>query len=378
MLGLGATVRRLLHPLAWPLGIVFLLTTSATILMYLPMRIDHHGWQLAMLSVTVAGLCDPRDARGGALVGIASAVSLAIGLEMLPYAAMAGAIITLRWIWNRDEARRLAVYAVSLGGGSAAGFAGFASNANYAMRCDALTPVYLSVMVAAGALLFALAWFNPAHRGVRLGLRGAGGCDHCRRVRAFLSAMPRPGPNRSRPNYSVTGWTTSARRSPIYKHPFRMGFPLAALPIVGVVGVAIGTWRARNTPALLGWTCVALFVTFASLMLLWQVRVAPAAQLLAVPGATALVWIGLPFALNQRSAAVRMGLAMSGSGRNPWFDRRADQQDRRGGRPADRLCAPRQSRHQQLYPDDRAVSARLLPGADDLHLRRISGPGSSR
>mgnify|MGYP003345445264 CR=1 FL=1 len=43
-----------------------------------------------------------------ALVGLASAVSLAIGLEMLPYAAMAGAILTLRWVWDRAEAERLA------------------------------------------------------------------------------------------------------------------------------------------------------------------------------------------------------------------------------------------------------------------------------
>ena len=65
MLGVAATVRRLVHPLAWPLAIVFLLGTSATMLMFLPERIDHHGWQLAMLSLTVAGLCDPRALRGG-------------------------------------------------------------------------------------------------------------------------------------------------------------------------------------------------------------------------------------------------------------------------------------------------------------------------
>ena len=74
-------------------------------LMFAPERIDHHGWQLAMLSLTVAGLSDPKGARGGAIVGAASAVSLSIGLEMMPYAAMAGAIIALQWIWDRDEAR---------------------------------------------------------------------------------------------------------------------------------------------------------------------------------------------------------------------------------------------------------------------------------
>jgi len=305
MLGVAATVRRLVHPLAWPLAIVFLLGTSATMLMFLPERIDHHGWQLAMLSLTVAGLCDARGGRGGLMVGLASAVSLSIGLEMLPYCAMAGAILALRWVWDRAEAVRLQAYALSLGGGSAFGFAAFASNANYAMRCDALTPVWLSVTVAAGALLFLLARLNPAARGVRIGLSLlAGAVIAAGFVHFFPQCLGRPegvSPELQK------NWLDNVREAkPIYKHPFRLGFPIAALPIVGVVGVILGAWRARGTRALIGWTAVALFVTFACLMLLWQVRAGPAAQLLAVPGATLLGWIVLPRLLDHRAMPVRI------------------------------------------------------------------------
>ena len=309
MIGIGATVRRLVHPLAWPLAIVFLLGTSVTMLMYLPERIDHHGWQLAMLSLTVAGLCDPRPVRGGLLVGLASAVSISIGLEMLPYAVFAGAIQTLRWIWgdtkNGGEATRLGVYAVALAGGTAAGFAGFASDANHALRCDALTPVYLSVMVTAGVLLFALAWINPARRGMRLGLAVLAGAVI---VAGFAHFFPQclGRPEQVSPELQ-RNWLDNVREAkPIYRHPFRLAFPMAALPVVGVIGVAIGTWRARRTPALIGWACVALFVTFATLMLLWQVRVAPAAQLMAIPGSVALAWLLLPWLLNHDSAVVRI------------------------------------------------------------------------
>ena len=306
MLGVAATVRRLIHPLAWPLAIVFLLGTAATMLMFLPERIDHHGWQLAMLSLTVAGLCDPHEARGGLMVGLASAVSLSIGLEMLPYCAMAGAILALRWVWDRAEATRLAAYALSLGGGSAIGFAAFASNANYAMRCDALTPVWLSVCVAAGALLFLLARLNPQGRGVRIVLALLAGAAI---VAGFVHFFPQclGRPEGVSPELQKN-WLDNVREAkPIYKHPFRLGFPIAALPIVGVLGVIVGTWRARRSPALIGWAAVALFVTFACLMLLWQVRAGPAAQLLAVPGATLLGWIVLPWLLNHRSMPVRVG-----------------------------------------------------------------------
>jgi hypothetical protein len=305
MIGLAATVRRLVNPLAWPLAIVFLLGTAATMLMFLPERIDHHGWQLAMLSITVAGLCDPRGPRGGALVGIASAVSLTIGLEMLPYVAMAGAIIALRWIWDRAEASRLGVYALSLGGGSAFGFAAFASNANHAMRCDALTPVWLSVMIAAGAMLFLLAAANPASRGVRLALAVAAGVAI---VAGFVLLFPQclGRPEGVSPELQRI-WLDNVREAkPIYKHPFRVAFPIGAFPVVGAIGAIIAAWRARRTTQVVGWSAVALFTVFATLMLLWQVRAGPAAQLLSVPGAVALAWWLLPGLLRHRSMPVRV------------------------------------------------------------------------
>lgn len=305
MLGLAATVRRLVSPVAWPLAIVFLLGCTATMLMFMPNRIDHHGWQLAMLSLTVAGLADPRRARGGAIVGGASAVSLAIGLELLPYAAMAGAIITLRWVWDGAEARRLAVYALTLAGGSAGGFALFASNANRVPRCDALTPVWLSVMVAGGALLFVLARVNPARREVRFVLAlAAGAVVAAGFALVFPQCLGRP--EQVSPELVQT-WLSNVREAkPIYRHPLRTALPIATLPVIGLIGAGIAAWRGRRSAAGTRWVPVLLFSSFAAAMLLWQVRAGPAAQLLAVPGATALGWIVFPWFLKHRLLAVRV------------------------------------------------------------------------
>lgn len=311
MLALGATVRRLIAPTAWPLAIAFLLGTAATMLMFMPERIDHHGWQLAMLSVTVAGLCDPAARRGGMMVGLASAASLTIGLEMLPYAAMAGAIIALRWVWDRGEAPRLGIYALTLGGGSAAGFVAFASNANYAMRCDALTPVWLSVTMAAGALLFVLARVNPASRGARLLLAlVAGGGIAIGFAMLFPQCLTRPeqvSPELQR------NWLNNVREAkPIYKHPLRMALPIVVLPLIGLFGAIWATWAARATRVAGSWAAVTLFTAFACMMLLWQARAGPAAQLLAVPGAAALGWLILPWFLNHRLLVVRVGGTVAG------------------------------------------------------------------
>ena len=306
MLGIAATVRRLVSTVAWPLALIFLVIgCTSTILMFMPDRIDHHGWQLAMLSLTVAGLSDPRGARGGAIVGLASAVSLTIGLELLPYAAMAGAIIALRWVWDQADAPRMTVYALALAGGSALGFALFASNANQVLRCDALTPVWLSVMVAAGALLFLLGRFNPEQRWLRLALAVAAGVAI---VIGFALLFPQclGRPEQVSPELA-RNWLDNVREArPIYKHAFRVAFPIVTLPVIGIIGCCIAAWRARGTPALHGWMTVLLFSGFAGAMLLWQARAGPAAQLLAVPGATALGWIILPWCLGHRLIAVRV------------------------------------------------------------------------
>lgn len=305
LVALGATVRRLVAPLAWPLAIVFMLSSTNALLMFMPDRIDHHGWQLAMLSVTVAGLCDPKQARGGALVGLASAISLAIGLEMLPYCVMAGAIIALRWVWDAADRARLMSYALTLGGGCAAGYVVFASDANRVMRCDGLTPIWLSVFVAAGAGLALLALLSPADRKVRLVLAAIVGAVI---AGAFATLFPqclsRPEQVSDELYYS---WLSNVREAkPIYRHPFRTGFPLAALPVMGIIGAGIATWRARNSARLVGWACVSLFLLFSAAMLLWQVRAGAAAQLMAIPGVTALAALLLPWLLAQRSIFVRV------------------------------------------------------------------------
>src|SRR3569623_1500959 len=216
-----------------------------------------------MLNLTVAGLCDPKAMRGGASVGSSTAGSLSSGLEMLPYAAMAGAIIALRWVWDRAEAPRLTIYALTLAGGSSIGFALFASYANRVPRCDALTPVWLTVMVAAGLFLYLLARLNPARRGVRLGLAVlAGAAIGVGFALVFPQCLGRP--EQVSPELAHM-WLDNVREAkPIYQHPLRTAIPIVVLPIIGLIGALLATWRARHTPRLIGWAAVSLFGTVAA------------------------------------------------------------------------------------------------------------------
>ena len=53
-------------------------------------------------------IADPKRVRGGLVLGISTALSLAIGLEMMIYLALAGAAMVLFWVDDRDERERLA------------------------------------------------------------------------------------------------------------------------------------------------------------------------------------------------------------------------------------------------------------------------------
>ena len=151
MLSLGFIGRRLAGPNGWLLAVLAPFATQMALSMYAPMRIDHHGWQLALALTTLAGVIDERRVRGGIMAGISSALSVAIGMEMIVYLAAGGALIALRWVFRPGAERRMLPYGISLAGATSILYLLFASNANRAMLCDALSPIWVAVFGAAGA-----------------------------------------------------------------------------------------------------------------------------------------------------------------------------------------------------------------------------------
>jgi hypothetical protein len=304
MTALAVTARRLISPYAYPIALALLLTGASVRGMFMPLRIDHHGWQLAMVALCVMGLSDPRRARGGVLLGAATALSLTIGMEMLPYLAVAGAIAVFMWIWERDEARRLFAYGASLAGGCALSYLVFTSEANRAAVCDALSPVWLSAMILAGALSVALAAWSPEKRFVRFVAAAAGGIavgaafalmwPHC------LGRLEQSSPELERL------WLSRVREAmPLWRHGWSTAANTATLPVLGLVGGLVMIWRSRRDPQrLVVWAGLFLLGLLAAALLAWQTRAGPAAQLLSIPGATALAWLILAWLYARRSVAL--------------------------------------------------------------------------
>ena len=191
LFSLALTARRLIGPAAYPLAFLALFFAGSTNGMFMPERIDHHGWQLALLALSIAAIADPKRVRGGLMLGLSTALSLAIGLEMIIYLALAGVAMVLFWVDDAEERERLArLCGVARRQRPRLCFLVFASNDNWNAVCDALSPVWLSDALLGSALMFALAWLSPRDWKRRLALAFAAGARHRGLPRPDLAAMP--------------------------------------------------------------------------------------------------------------------------------------------------------------------------------------------
>ncbi|NOW47858.1 hypothetical protein FHW96_004040 [Novosphingobium sp. SG751A] len=134
-----------------------------------PMRIDHHGWQVAAAMLALQGLMTRHARIGGWISGAALAIGLSISLEGLPLTVVFGALGAWRWLRAGETKYWLAHFATGLAGASLACFA-VTRWGDWAQHCDAIAPVHLAMFVWAAVVL--RVWRGPALMG--FAVTGAG------------------------------------------------------------------------------------------------------------------------------------------------------------------------------------------------------------
>lgn len=304
--GLALLTKRLVAAGAIPVAIAALFFAGSANGMFQPLRVDHHGWQLAFLLFALAGLADERRIRGGLTVGAATALSLSVGLELLIYLAIAGAAQVLFWVARAEQRERLAAYAASLAGGTGLGFLLFASEANRAFVCDALSPVWTADMVLAGGLLLALSKAKAERWTVRLALAAGAGlllaAFHAIAFPHCLQRLEGVSPE------ATQLWLSHVREArPLYRQKAEIAALTLTIPLTGLIGWLVLAFRARKDGERLARTLGPAAVAITALALLaWQTRTGPAAQLLAIPGAAALGWLFIPRAQGSGNMLVRV------------------------------------------------------------------------
>ena len=158
------------------LAAVAVLAIVPVINQLLPMRIDHHGWQLVLFLTCLFALIDgARPRRAAIMMGIAGAAWLEISVEGLPFVILFLALFSLRWLLPEpgDERSQFAnQFPIALLSTAAVAFLlyvateGLQFQSNY---CDALSPFHWTGLAAIAAIVAAasaLGW--NGNLGIRL------------------------------------------------------------------------------------------------------------------------------------------------------------------------------------------------------------------
>ena len=321
VMGLQARLCARLIPWAWAglAAAAIVPTADWTRNLMMPMRIDHHGWQLTLLLVVAGGLVARRPAWGGAAAAVASALALAIGLEMLPFVAVAGAVVVARAVAVPErETARLRAYGAGLLIAAPLFYIMFVPAAGrLATACDAFGPPVLAAAAGGGALSLLLSFLPPA-RWLRAGTAALGGA-------LLLALLAHTFPACLADPYAGIGpgarrWLDSVGEAmPVLHFPPSQVTGMLTMPLLGLAGSA---WRLAHTPGRrLDWGSIAALQATAIGLLFWQVRVMGAAELLAIPGTLALAVGVVPVLLRAPgrplgavAAAIAMALATGASG----------------------------------------------------------------
>ncbi|MDE2405793.1 MAG: hypothetical protein KGM17_14085 [Sphingomonadales bacterium] len=309
---------------------------------FMPMRIDHHGWQAICALACVLAL-QRRD--GAAWAGAIAGTWLTISLEGLPLAVALAALMALRWWRARDGA--LAPFCLGLAGaGIALGLAMRGPAALLAATADQLSWPQLLAFALAGLLALGLPrapWQRRrAGRAIALAaIAAAGGA-------AILGGL---GTAAFDPFHGldplVRGvWLEQVREGlPIWRQDWSTRAMLAWTPML----VGAGWWAARHDVAdAARWDEHAAFALAACGLSLLLMRGAVAAQLLAVPFSAALLARLFPRAAALRTAPARMAAMVAclvlltpnlASAAGKWLDRREAVAGPATAGPADGTCA---------------------------------------
>lgn len=115
-----------------------------------PMRIDHHGWQMAMALLTAYAVVGPPTRKSGWLAGLAIAIWITISLEGLPIIAAVLALVALKWAIAPANRPLLEATMVTACAGTGFFFLASHSPTVWAVStCDAVSPVYLAMLFTA-------------------------------------------------------------------------------------------------------------------------------------------------------------------------------------------------------------------------------------
>jgi hypothetical protein len=270
---------------ALPAMIVAAIAYPASTL-FVPGRIDHHNLQIVLLLATTLMLVGRGSMMAGLVAGIATSLSLVIGMEMMPLLMLGGAIAVADWVAGGREARdRLMGFGIALCAVTVACSIIFRPLAWGYPACDGFTAISARALMIASFAPIGLAligWNSSRH--VRLALAIASGL-------ALAATLGVSTPQCLSPYGQVDPllqklWLTRVGEA----QALFAAEPAVAIGYAGLAfaGLAAGAWQAWRGGTRGWWALLVLQLGTAAITVL-QLRGAYAGAMLAAPALGALI-----------------------------------------------------------------------------------------
>lgn len=308
----ASLARRLLSPGAGLAAAALTPLTTSAIQQMRPLRIDHHGWQVVLCILIARILLMSDRRRSGAAAGALAATWLTISLEGLPFAAAAGALVALRWLFDPEDGReRFEAFALALGGTGLALFALTRAGAAWTVpACDAVSPVHLAVYAVAAAgtpLATRLGGGTIRRRTLALALLGAA----CGAAYASIGPGCVSGAFSALDPLVTRFWYDNVLEGlPLWRQSVGTAGTAIGFPLIGLMGAGLRLRRLRGV-ARLEWGSYAFLLLAATIATVFVLRSGAMSNMLALPGGIALMAAGFARAQRLRRTLPRV-LASTG------------------------------------------------------------------
>ncbi len=213
-----------------------------------PMRIDHHGWQIAAGLAIVWALIDRPTIRRAAIAGLAAAFWVHVSLEGIAFTALASGWLGLQWLDRPDEeSYRLPAFLGTLAASSLILFSVAHGGALFDRTfCDAASPVHIAIFALAAAGMTLAVRAAPRGMILRAGALGLAAIT-CGALYQIWAPQCLTGPFATMDPLVYRVWFVSIREGmPLWREPLHDTLLWMPFPLIGLAGGLFGWLRTRE------------------------------------------------------------------------------------------------------------------------------------
>jgi hypothetical protein len=284
VMALAAELTRRLSGMEQAKSAVLLAPLSVPLLYQLrPLRIDHHGWQIAFALLAVVALVGKPGRCSGAVMGAALAILLTISLEGLPVTAAILGVAMLAGTLLPAYREQALVAIWTLACSTMLLHVATRGPAMFSPACDAIAPGWIAALAVAAVAATVPMLLHRLPLIVRLAMLAAAGGAALATL-AAISPQCLKGPFAGLDPFVRRFWYENvAEGLPVWKQVPSWAVMTIGFPLTGLIGGALA-WRASTGEARIRWTMLLALAAATFALSLLVIRTGSTANALALPG----------------------------------------------------------------------------------------------